>query len=164
MHPPGCGGHRTPPQPLAGRLAVRPAASRPQDGWRYRARLVRSDGPQTPAASSGGAAVRRSEVMAREEPGAPMTTLVRNGSSTVHLTGSIAHIALSQPDSIGPATKAPLSILRYCSGLQALRMRESAEPGTGSRVQRALSQPGSMAPATKAPLSILRYCSGLQTL
>ena len=60
MHPRGCGGHQTPPQPLAGRLAVRLAGSKQaavQDGWRYRARLAWGAGQQTPAASSGGAAV-----------------------------------------------------------------------------------------------------------
>jgi len=32
MHPLGCGGHRTPPYPLAGRLAVRPAGSKQAAG------------------------------------------------------------------------------------------------------------------------------------
>jgi hypothetical protein len=55
MHPLGWGGHRTPPQPLAGRLAVRPAGSTPA-AWLVLLRTpARGAGQQTPAARSGGA-------------------------------------------------------------------------------------------------------------
>jgi hypothetical protein len=33
LHPLGCGGYRTHPQSLAGRLAVRPAGSKQAAGW-----------------------------------------------------------------------------------------------------------------------------------
>jgi len=48
---------RLPNPAPGGWQCARPAASRPQDGWRYRARLALSDGQQFSAASSGGAAV-----------------------------------------------------------------------------------------------------------
>ncbi len=53
MHPLGCGGHWTPPQPLTGRLAVRPAGSQQAAGWLALPGLLAwGDGQQTPASRS----------------------------------------------------------------------------------------------------------------
>ena len=50
MHPRGWGGHRTPPQPRARRLAVRPAGSKQATGWRALPGILAwGDGQQPPA-------------------------------------------------------------------------------------------------------------------
>src|SRR5262245_16396865 len=49
VHPLGWGGYRTPSNPAPGGWqCARPAASRPQDGWRYRARLAWGDRAAVP--------------------------------------------------------------------------------------------------------------------